>query len=575
MRVAWVCLLLWGSIFLNQESAAKTVDLIIFSYNRPLQLYAYLESLQHYTKNIQKTYILYRASSDEFERGYQEVQKDFPLVEFHAQTRHSSGDFKPLLLKLCFERSLSEYIVFGVDDIIVTQFFDVQKCVDALEQTGSYGFYLRLGKNINRSYFVPNTTFTLPEFNQLEPTILQWDLDRKNNISDWYYVNTVDMTIYKKEVIKETLLELNYTAPNNLEGEWERLKKGPCGKGLCFDLSACINIPLNSVQTLWTNWNMNYATVGDLLIIFNKGLKVDIAPFYRANNKAPHEDHVPTFITRNPKVIGYSFKKNITYNLSKSPLDALLVTHEKDSKTLELAIAGIKKHVKNLRKIIVISEKKLSDNAEWFNEALFPFNKRALALEIFSGNSDQAEIYLKDDKTRIGWIYQQLLKLYAQFIIPDISPNMLIVDSDTIFLQDIDFISESGGGLYCVGTEYYKPYFEHAARLLPGFEKIYPPHSGIVHHMLIQRPILEDFFSTVEGIHNMPLWQALCTSIDKKHLYGSALSEYELYFNFACARTKQVSIRPLVWKNNSLGECDFNQLAKDGYDFVSCHDYLG
>ncbi len=574
MRIGWVYLLGFGSLFFNVESAAKSVDLIIFSYNRPLQLYAYLESLQHYTKNIQKTYILYRASSDEFERGYQEVQKDFPLVEFHAQTRHSSGDFKPLLLKLCFERSLSEYIVFGVDDIIVTQFFDVQECVDALEQAGSYGFYLRLGKNINRSYFVPNVTFSLPDFIEIRPNIVEWDLDKGNSASPWYYANTVDMTIYKKDVIKKTLFELNYTAPNNLEGEWERLKKGPCGKGLCFDSSACINIPLNSVQTLWTNWNMNYATAEDLLIIFNKELKIDISPFYRANNKAPHEDHMPTFIKRNPKS-DYSFKKNITYNLQQAPLDVVLVAHEKDSKTLELSIAAIKKHVKKLQRVIVVSEKKLSHNAEWFDEGLFPFTKRTVALEIFSGNSNLADVYLNDNKTRIGWIYQQLLKLYAQFIIPDISPNMLIVDSDTIFLQDIDFISESGGGLYCVGTEYYKPYFEHAARLLPGFEKIYLPHSGIVHHMLMQRSILEDFFSTVEAIHNMPLWQALCTSIDKKHLYGSALSEYELYFNFACARTKQVSIRPLVWKNNALANCDFNQLAKDGYDFVSCHDYLG
>src|SRR5271154_2417996 len=68
-----VAILLFCSPF-----SARAADLIIFSYDRPLQLYAFLESVQRYVTGIGQTSIIYRTSGQDFDAGYQIVQSTFP-----------------------------------------------------------------------------------------------------------------------------------------------------------------------------------------------------------------------------------------------------------------------------------------------------------------------------------------------------------------------------------------------------------------------------------------------------------------------------------------------------------------
>jgi len=61
-------------------------------------------------------------------------------------------------------------------------------------------------------------------------------------------------------------------------------------------------------------------------------------------------------------------------SIASFAIDAVIPAHPKDLETLEYCIKGIKKNVKNIRRIIVVSKSKLTDNAEWFDEALYPFS---------------------------------------------------------------------------------------------------------------------------------------------------------------------------------------------------------
>src|SRR5690606_24399663 len=107
----------------------------------------------------------------------------------------------------------------------------------------------------------------------------------------------------------------------------------------------------------------------------------------------------------------------------------------------------------------------------------------------------------------------------------DISSNVLIVDADVVFYRPVAFTDEnSGAGLYNPAEEYYRPYFLHMARLLPGLKRVYSQYSGISHHMLFQLCLLKDLFSMVEEHHQMPFWQALCRCIDPKEINGSCFS---------------------------------------------------
>ncbi len=267
----------------------------------------------------------------------------------------------------------------------------------------------------------------------------------------------------------------------------------------------------------------------------------------------------------------YSEEKK-TYTLTPDPIDVVFVCHEKDTRTLDLAITGIKTYGVNIRNITVVSEKKFTDKATWFNEALFPFTKIDVATTIFN-DKEKALRYLAKTTNRIGWIYQQLLKLYAPSIIPNISPNVLIIDADTIFLNRTTFMDPKGNPFFNVSKEFNKDYFDHAARLIPSFKKIHEQHSGITNYMLFQKPILNDFLKTIRTIHNQEPWQALCKCIDSNRIFAS-ISEYELYFNFALARTDQAIIRPLKHRDIKFDMKLMYACCNMGDHYVSCHTWM-
>jgi len=261
-----------------------------------------------------------------------------------------------------------------------------------------------------------------------------------------------------------------------------------------------------------------------------------------------------------------------TYHLSTEPIDVVIPCHEKDARMLPLVIEGIKEHAQGIRRIIVVSANRINDQTEWFNEAHYPFSKLDVACELFD-TLEQAKAYINQPSSRIGWIYQQLLKLYAPLVIPDISSNVLVVDADTVFLRPVSFIGPNGEAYFNVGTEYHTPYFEHAKRLIPWLKKVYPQYSGICHHMLFQRPVLQDLFKTIYSYHQIEPWKAILRCIDKTHLNYSSFSEYEIYFNFAMLRSDQMKLRPLKWHNLVTRIDAIKPLARSGFDYASCHSY--
>ena len=267
-------------------------------------------------------------------------------------------------------------------------------------------------------------------------------------------------------------------------------------------------------------------------------------------------------------------KHTSAFEFTFDPIDAVIPCHPKDTKTIDLVVEGIRKNVKNIRRIIIVSALKLTDKAEWFDEKNFPFTKETIAHEIFK-NEQQARNFINSPKTRIGWIFQQFLKVYSMFVIPNISSNVLIVDADTIFLRPVEFQDpDTGAGLYNPSLENHLPYFIHNAKVLPGWKKIFPQYSGISHHMLFQRSVMEALFSEIEKAHKKEPWKIFCEVIDKKELFGSCMCvEYELYFNYVFSKTNLVKIRHLKWDGTSFHT--FNSLKNNDYDFLSCHTWLG
>ncbi len=274
---------------------AETVDFIIFSYDRPLQLLALLESIEKYVTDVGKIQIIYRVSTQKYAKAYREIAEKFKLILFVKQGDNPHSDFEKLTLQ-AIRNAPSHYLMFAVDDNVVKDYVVLSECVTLLTESGAYGFFLRIGKNTNNPNR-PNLKVYLPELEQVMEHIFKWDF--ANSESSWNYPNNVDMTIYPKKVILNHLNSFHFRNPNTLEATWSAIKPS-AASGLCFDTSKMINIPLNRIQTDCPhNPSMNFATPAELLEVFEKGMKIDISKFHQLHNNNPFQHIVPTYISRN------------------------------------------------------------------------------------------------------------------------------------------------------------------------------------------------------------------------------------------------------------------------------------
>lgn len=266
-------------------SLSAKVDIIVFSKDRPLQVYAFLESLYKHTINYNKVLVLCYSSNLKFKAGYDIVKNNFSNVEFISQ--NNKLDFKPKFLKVLNE-SNSEYICFAVDDIIIKDKIDFGKSSKFIKKYNAYGFYFRLGKGINYSY-AANKYFTEPVLKYLEQDLYEWRF--ANGQVAWAYPNNLDLTMYEKNTILPNLKRLQYNTPNTLEGLWASLQRQVFNKvGLCYETTKMVNIPLNIVQSDCNNRNMdtNEYSPQKLLASFMDGYRININDVFQIKNNSPH-----------------------------------------------------------------------------------------------------------------------------------------------------------------------------------------------------------------------------------------------------------------------------------------------
>lgn len=279
------------------SSQGPTADMVIFSFDRPMQLYALLESINKHMTGLHEIHVIYRTSNQEYNNGYNQVFSTFSNIIKHPQGENPRTDFKPLTLHATLD-SPSDHVLFAVDDIIVKEYISISECITHLDKQHAFGFFLRLGKNINKSYMW-NKYQKIPPLNEIGPQIYTWKFGQAHWASDWGYPYSLDMTLYRKKDIEPFLRQMNYDNPNRLEGNWSGLAHYVKHQsGLCYTQSKIVNLPLNKVQTVFNNRSMNEYSPHDLLTLFNDNKKIDIAPLATVWHNAAHMEYSPTFISR-------------------------------------------------------------------------------------------------------------------------------------------------------------------------------------------------------------------------------------------------------------------------------------
>jgi histo-blood group ABO system transferase len=415
-----------------QDIPNSKADIIVFSYDRPLQLYALLESLEKYVTNINSITLVYRTSNERYNDAFKMVAACFPNTRFLHQ--QSVYDFKTLTIQALKETS-SDYVVFAVDDNIVKDFINLDECIGWLEHANAYGFYLKLGTHLDYCY-TENSLQALPPMIRIHDDIFSWEFD--SGEKDWNYPNTVDMTLYRKKDLISLFESLDYTNPNLLEGKWAAwwvAHKAPSPIGLFYENSKILNIPLNKVQTINPlNRDMNLYTPQELLEAFEMGLKMNIAPLYLMKNRAVHTEYEPTFILRAKQI------------------------------NIGLCIVATGKYISFVKKLLDSAELYFCPQHKRtyfiFTDAMLSEGKERHELQELLQVPYSDSIVIIEQK-RLGWPYDTLMRFVVYNQHKDV-----FATTDYMFATDADMLF--------VGTEGDEIVSERVATQHPGFEKNKP-----------------------------------------------------------------------------------------------------
>jgi len=300
-----VCIIAFLSSFLSVPATFNNrencVYLLIFSYRRPLQLEACLRSIATHVRGLDGVSVIYKISEPEYQKSYQELKQLFPDVEFAQEDVGPDTDLKSLMVRFVTQ-ARPAYIMFGVDDMVVKNDIDVRECTQFLEKTGAYGFYLRLGNQVDTCY-TAHTFQGIPPLIFPCPGVCQWQFSQ--GTYDWNYLHTTDMTIYRKADVEPFVCSLPYKSPHEFESHWAQHAPSYADRmGLCFEQPMVVSLPINIVKNDWVyNRKTGNYSVTQFLGMFEQGLRMDIEPFAHIQNRSAHMDYEPLFIMRNAPVI--------------------------------------------------------------------------------------------------------------------------------------------------------------------------------------------------------------------------------------------------------------------------------
>jgi hypothetical protein len=239
--------------------------------------------------------------------------------------------------------------------------------------------------------------------------------------------------------------------------------------------------------------------------------------------------------------------------------DCVICIGPSDDSMVSSLIPNIKERMAPRRIYIItlpsiIKNNKISeDYVHWVSENQFPFSI-----------NDIHDMFKTPERS--GWYLQQLLKLYAPIVLPELLDQYIIVDADVRVHKDLRFF-KNGKIQFNVGTEYHLPYFDHMFRL-NGMTKR-GNYSGICHLMPMKRHIVQAFIKDIENRNGKELWKAFLEKVDPAHYGSSGASEYELLFTYAQTYfSHEINIVPLKWQNTNTS--DVNSL----FDYEAYHWYM-
>ncbi|MFQ6609676.1 MAG: hypothetical protein ACE5D7_02630, partial [Fidelibacterota bacterium] len=224
------------------------ITLLIFSYNRAMQLDAVLRSLLRHCQDVSHAgvHVLYKAD-DRHMGSYQQLRRDYSQYSWIHFIKENT--FHQDLIQ-CMDDS--ENILFLVDDNLFTRDFKLHHYVEALQSRERViGVSLRLGRNTTYCYPLDQKQ-SIPIFTPL----IQGDLffySWSGCDHDYGYPLEVSSSIYRVTDIQTILGQNPVQNPNHFEtllSEHANQIKDRYPELICPRQSITFCIPVNKVQSV-------------------------------------------------------------------------------------------------------------------------------------------------------------------------------------------------------------------------------------------------------------------------------------------------------------------------------------
>lgn len=259
---------------------SSSIIIIIFSYNRALQLDGVLQSfnLHCLDANLYKIKVLYKTSDEKFEQQYKKLSFEYSNnVEFIRESKFKEN-LVNIILHSYFNDSLgykvnvniiismsrylinykknfnNKFVLFLVDDTLFIKDFYLQDLIKDLEcNNDSLGYSLRLGSNTRYCYTL-NSNQKIPNFVDFSSNSYKYNW--VNSEFDFAYPLEVSSSIYRVSDIMLIFLINSYKNPNSFEAEIAKsTSKFKTTKPflLCPKNSIAFSYPINIVQSVFTN----------------------------------------------------------------------------------------------------------------------------------------------------------------------------------------------------------------------------------------------------------------------------------------------------------------------------------
>lgn len=240
-------------------------------------------------------------------------------------------------------------------------------------------------------------------------------------------------------------------------------------------------------------------------------------------------------------------------------IDVVITSHPKDYEVLSHCVNSVLKYVPDIRKIYVISPHIIEGpGIIHVPEHKFPFSREDVSDILTTPNKEDL----------IHWYLQQLLKIYSFQVIPSISDNILIIDSDVVLLNTHKLF-DGNIPIFAVSDELVlDKYVNHMKRLHESFD-VHDAHSGITDYQVWNKNVWNEIIEKVEQKHNKPFWKVFLEECKT----AQDASEYEMYFQYYAGKYEYNVIERKTLRTHELSKLE--QFKKHGYDSVSLHRWIG